>query len=313
MKEISFEDPSRLAAELEKPPLGTVRSRGSVSAPTIRTFRGDVEGLVQREGITKTQIVMAEETRREERGEHRTVHENDSHLTQIILVLIGVLAIGVGIGAYVLIGVTPKQEQADAEEPRTERLYEVNIHNAVREQIIADTAVAFSKTSYSPKESRTVVFTTIKQGGKVRDATGIELLDALAITPIPERLSRSIEGKGALQIYGRTILDPLIGAIEFDVRSYPNAFAGMLEWERVMARDVLLVLYPKFSRNSLLSLEERIFSDERISGIDARVLKNDEGVIVLAYMFLDKSRLVITGNNQVLAMIVSGEGQPTAK
>ncbi len=302
MKEISFDPPEKGETTIAPP---QKRSVGSLKAPTLRTYSRDVESLVRDSGITRTQVVMAEEERREARGEHRTMHDEDSHLTRIIFVLFFVLVLCTGVGAYVLIGGNQPQVDEDAVEvPKTERMYEVNIHNTQREQIIADTTVAFSKTSYNPNESRVVVFTSVKQNGKMRDANIVELFNALSVTPIPEKLARSIDGKASLHIYGRTILDPLVGALSFDIRSYPNAFAGMLEWERVLARDILLILRPKFPREEIFFLEERQFSDERIFEIDARVLKNDDGTTILAYMFLDKTHLVIAGNTQILTSLV---------
>ena len=107
-----------------------------------------------------------------------------------------------------------------------------------------------------------------------------------------------------LRIHGRSISDPLVGSLEFEVRSYANAFAGMLEWEEELSNDIIPILDPKFSRATLATLARRPLIDERISGIDARVLRDPEGRSVLAYAFIGKTQLVIAGNTQILASII---------
>ena len=79
MKEISY-DSSRFEKENEEQRKKQVQSRGSSIAPTVRTFRADVEGMIQEKGVTKNEITMAEAARRESRGESRfPVEEEGSH------------------------------------------------------------------------------------------------------------------------------------------------------------------------------------------------------------------------------------------
>ena len=88
MKEISYNGPefdkeeSDWSAKKE-------RSTGSHAAPTVRTFRADVEDLIQEKGMTKAQIAMAEADRRERRGQRRVLKEEAStHLGATIFFLL---------------------------------------------------------------------------------------------------------------------------------------------------------------------------------------------------------------------------------
>ena len=75
-----------------------VRSKGSSTAPTVRTFRADVEELIQKKGTTKTQIIMAEAEEKGKRGEHRVLHKQEnSHFGRIIFLLSLILAFALGI------------------------------------------------------------------------------------------------------------------------------------------------------------------------------------------------------------------------
>ena len=175
MKELSFSKPN--AVDDAVVPKRGARSKGSKVAPVLRTYSRDVESLVEKTGITKAQVVIAEEARRESRGERRTaVRDDGSHLTRIIFILLLVLAFIVGVGLYVLIGTTPSDPSTVDEGPRIERMHEVNITGAPREQIFADITTAFSKTSFDPNESRVVVFTVTDNTGRTRDATAGESL-----------------------------------------------------------------------------------------------------------------------------------------
>ncbi len=306
MKEISFDRPEKTEEELATPP-ARERSRGSLKAPPLRTFGRDVESLVQTTGITKTQAVMAEASRRESRGESRTVHDDDSHLTLIIFILLLVLAFGVGVGLYVLIGVNKKTALTEnIAQEKTERMFEVNIAKSPREQIIADIGVAFSKSSYNTNESRVVAFVTVDDVTKnMRDANAGELLRAITMSPIPDMLQRALGETSVLRVHGKTITDPLIGSIEFSIRSYPNAFLGMLEWEKTIARDLISILDPKFSRTTILGLTGRQFVDERVGSTNIRVLRTIDEQAVLAYMFLDNERLIIARNDEILDLIIN--------
>lgn len=307
MKELTFNRPS----EPEEEPIAKPQKRsvGSKAAPTMRTYGRDVEGLLKEERITKTQVVMAEEERRESRGEVRTTHDDDSsHLTIIIIVLVFVLALGLGVGAYVLIGTTPTQEAEGggaAQAEKTERMLEIDITGSPREQILADTAVAYSKTTFTPNESRVIAFTIIGQDKKIRDATSLELLTALAATNIPEALLRSVLPGVTLTVEGRTISDPLIGYLALTSRSYANSAASMLEWEGAMANDLIPLLDPKFKRTRLAELYGRPWSDMRVSGIDTRIMKDADNQVVIAYAFIDKTRIIIAGNEMVLGSVIS--------
>ncbi len=301
MKELTFN--RKRPEEIPPVPVPNVRSQGSRAVPTMRTYGKDVKELMQDDHITKTQVIMAEEERREERGEARTVHNDDSHLTKIIFVLVLVLALGIGVGAYVLIGTkptTPGDTGERAPIKRTERMLEIPITNSPREQILADTALAYSKTTFTPNESRVIAFTWSAENTQKRDATSGEVLRALATTKIPEVFLRSILPEIILTVEGKTISDPLIGYLTLATKSYANSVASMLLWEETMAPDLIPLLDSKFQRSQLIELRNRKWSDKRISEIDARILEDADSRVVIAYAFINKTHIVIAGNDIVL-------------
>jgi len=304
MKEISYEGPSFFEKGKEKKAL---RSRGSVVAPTMRTFRADVEELIEEKGTTKTQMVMAEAARREAHGESRVLNENKSHLGWIIFVLFIVLAFGVGVGIYVLIGTktnTPNPVTV-AEKPFSQQPAEIQIFNSPREQIIADISINFGKTTLTAGGVRDVHFITKSTDGSLRDATTGEIINAISVSTPPENLIRSLTDAPFYGIYVET--NALTGYFMADTRSYANSFSGMLDWENTMAEDLIPALSPWYPRKNMKNLEGRLFSDERIAGVDARVLRDADGKMLLAYAFINREKLLITSGEEAFTTLLTRE------
>ena len=101
MKEIEFDVTAFEKTESED----ASKAKPVSKIPTVRTFRNDVQDLMKEKTISRSEVAMAEAARREARGEKRfPVEEDESHLGRLIFILFLVLAFGVGVGAYALIG-----------------------------------------------------------------------------------------------------------------------------------------------------------------------------------------------------------------
>ena len=83
---------------------------------------------------------------------------------------------------------------------------------------------------------------------------------------------------------------------------YENAFAGMLGWEQYMARDIFPIFGIKKKEGSAIFL--RPFEDKTVKNLDARVLKDDDGEILLFYVFKDKGTIIITDSENTLSELV---------
>lgn len=305
MKEISYEGTSFEKEESEWAQKKE-RSKGSLKAPTIRTFRADVEDLIQEKGTTKTQMVMAEATRREQRGQSRVLREEDgSHLGRVIFLLVLVLTFGVGVGAYVLLGSRVSlpflpAKPAPVEKPVTSDELPIIISDSPREQILADLSIAFGKTSLLEGGTRSVVFTVKDGSGGTQPATTNEVLAAISFSSPPDDLLRSFDDPPHYGIYSQ---NRLTGYLQLPSRSYPNTFAGMLEWEPTMARDLIPVLDPWYGRKNIKDLLGRTFKDEHIDTFDARILRDPSGNTLIAYAFINKKILIITESTDTLLAI----------
>lgn len=114
-------------------------------------------------------------------------------------------------------------------------------------------------------------------------------------------------GLPAPSIFLRNILDEsTVGVIHagdqtrpffiFSVSSYERTFAGMLDWEDTMERDLSL-LYPSYPKDATAStsplLQPRTFSDSVAASRDIRVLKDEQGRSILVYGYHDKQTLIV--------------------
>lgn len=302
MKEIAYDGPAFDQEENDWRKKSKERSKGSVKAPTMRTFRADVEEMIEEKAPTKTQVIMAEANRRESRGESRVLHEEESHLGRIIFILVLVLAFGTGIAMYALVGTKMLDTTPTTPElPLSMKPLEITLTNSPREQVMADLSIAFAKTSLATGGIREVKFLIVDASGS-RSASTSELLRAISASPPPDGLLRSL---GDESEYGIHALTSLTGYFYFRSRSYPNTFAGMLEWETNIARDLIPPFNPLYARKNILNLTGRAFKDERIGGRDSRILRDIDGKALIAYTFIDKKYLLITSTDLALASLLT--------
>ncbi len=307
MKEIHYEGPpaEKESEEWEK------KKKVLGKLATVRTFRADVQELIQEKKVTKTSIALAEAGRREARGETRFPSESDdTHLGRIIFILVLVLAFGLGVGGYALFNthlssLLGKQSSTSTPTATTEDL-RVNLANSPREQALADISIAFGKTYLPTGERRTIIFlTTDEQQGEHR-VTPIEFFSALQEIPAPEALTISLDSTLTYQVYSSSTLS---GIIVLRSRAYANTFAALLEWEPRMANQFIPILNPLYSKKRIKELRNRPFKDGQILGVAVRELSDLDGISVLAYGFIDKKTLIIAGTTDALrAMIIEKQG-----
>lgn len=305
MKEIEYTKPESSVEEntwlQKKKPIGAI--------PTVRTFRADVQELIKEKGTTKTDIALAEADRREARGEKRFPVEDESHLGRTILVLLLVLAFGLGVGGYALVGTRLNSflgnNAATSTQPTpTIEDIEVNITDSPQEQVLADISIAFGKTFLPTGDRRTIVFVKKDGNGGMRGATKEEFFASISSKKVPNTLLVSLDNQFSYQVYSTSTL---AGIITLGSRSYPNTFASLLDWEPEMAETLIPALNPFYNRKSIRDLYDRKFKDEQYAGVAIRTLYDLDGDSVLSYGFVDKHTLVIAGKSDAVRSVIDEE------
>lgn len=315
MKEIAYEGEEFKKEEGEWETKKPMRSIGSEKVHPLRTYRADVEEMMVESKLTTVDIIEAETKRREDRGEKRLIHDEpeESHLGRMIFALLLLFALGLGIGAYALFGGIPKNllsglggemsfgldtlidtKKDTKSDTETSEPAIILITDSPREQILADISIAFGGTKLSPEMFRDVRF---EEGGETkRPASVSEFLSSAALFT-PSGLAQSF---GATFLYRIYVLDRSSGYMILPVRSYPDAFSGMLSWEPRTPTGLVPLLSPWVDRKGLAQLElspSMRFSDIRIGGVDARMLKDASGSELLVYGFPTKDTLIIAATS----------------
>jgi hypothetical protein len=224
--------------------------------------------------------------------------DEEHHFGFIIFVLTLVLAFGIGVGAYVLIGVN-KNVVAIPEAPAIEntatndvQYTDILLSDSPRSQVLVDVALAFKNTSLTEGGVHHIAFVMNSTKGDTRPATIRELFQAIRTEPIPETLFNSLEDTLTYEISSQ--LEPT-GKLTLLSRGSAHTFGAFFDWEAGMIRTLVPLLHPIQPTSYLKDLEGRKFHDERISSIDTRVLFDGGENVVLIYGFTDAKTLVIAG------------------
>jgi hypothetical protein len=228
-------------------------------------------------------------------------------LGKIIFILLLVLTFGLGIGAYALIGTKiailgGMDNEATTTPLVTSEDTDILLSDSPRVQTLADIAIVFGKTTLLEGDTRKVQFLVKGEGGVPRPATVKEFFQAINKFPGSDALVRSLDTPLLYEIGsdGR-----LVGKITVLSRSYANTLAHMLDWESVIAQDLLPVLHPELTQNNLKETEGRVFRDERIGDIDVRVLSDPFGKPLIVYGFIGSKTLVIAGGRGMFPYVPS--------
>lgn len=319
MKEVEYEGPPMDEAR----PESIERSKGSPIAPTIRTFRNDVNEEGSK--TTRLGILMAQRARSEAAGRSRIPEEEsehqEHHFGRIIFLLLLILAFGIGVGMYALIGgrtSTPALSEI-TEEGKTQTKQRnggtIAIGHSSREQLLTAVLDMFRAATLARGETKLITLTTTDRAGETVAATTSALFSALDMIVQSEtgNLVRSLESTLTYGIALDEASGEISGFLELRSRSYAETFAGMLRLEKTMASDLIPLLKPTMKKSNVLLLRGRAWNDERIEGVSARVLSDPDGVSSLAYAFLpDRKTLIIAGGRDVLRLLVT-RAQNTSK
>ncbi|HEY9481301.1 MAG TPA: hypothetical protein VIR98_03685 [Candidatus Paceibacterota bacterium] len=275
------------------------------SIKPLRTFKSDAEEAVRYQNVSKADIAIAEQKRREEAQTPIQYELKKSHSPGLFLfVTLLVIALLAG-GWYVWYSSTGKSPSVVATEPA--------------QTVVVKTILPFQKAGVlslstdldaNPIELVAAKLATSNAGlGNVfaliptSPASSTEIVPISEIvnkTHIPSKLLRSLSD------------DYMIAAYTYDLQSpflilkdtfFQNAFAGMLEWEENL-RDDLLPLIAVAHPTERTATTTHAFEDAVISNVDVRAVRNDEGEIVLGYAFADKNTIIIATSQSALKFVL---------
>ncbi len=269
------------------------------SIKPLRTFKSDAEEAVRYQNISAAQIAIAEQKKKQASTPvEREEGEKSSSVGILALALI-ILLVGAG-GAYYWFFVMKKNPaSALPQELRVSTIIPYAKANTViigQGNIMDTIGGAIRAAELEPNSVYALI--PVPQGTTTVAAPVTSLLRD---TKIPSMLSRSLASQYMVGAYNGTTKDPFV---ILKNTYFQNAFAGMLEWEKDLRNDLISLIRVSRPQDEITLVNRDVFEDTVISNIDARVLRNEEGGILVAYAFADKDTIVIATTVETLKTVL---------
>jgi len=299
----------------ERPPQGVVfeqkkeekkDNEDESSMKLVRTYQADVVETMKKQKSSLTSMVLAEK----EKKQGQTTHKKILDKKIIILIASIVIIFVVGYFGYQMVKpnspeITEITEQKIStlilpnykRELYVDRIKRDNIVNALEQQD-NETSIPLGYVIqfYLTTEDASKSFIIEGESDYKLLVTTESFFDGIE-AKIPDSLIRNLGQDFIIGYHSSLGNNPFL---ILEVKSYNNAFAGMLDWEKTMFRD----LSPTFVRqDSSISLDNNPFQDIVVSNKDVRAILNEKGKIELAYSFPNPETLIIANNETTLQEI----------
>lgn len=274
------------------------KNKERVPIKSLRTYQGDVEEAIAKNNFSNTNILVAEQKRKEFSPEkvisNNTASYNPTRNKLFIyigglLFIIGALAVG---SVYYI-----KSNEQTVVEQKTKTLLafskekEINIASSTRETLTSN--LKQERDSFKLPVNSVLYIRTLS--GNV-DAKTETLMKKLAPTQ-PSSLTRAFDNIYMLGVYSYDTNEIFM---IIKIKDFPSAYSGMLRWESDMSKDLAKI----YSITPETQALESGWSDQSLKNKDLRVLKDFNGKTQLLYSFVDKETLVIAKNESLFGAII---------
>lgn len=293
MKEIDYDNVTEGRGDIRS-------SKVSRSRPhNLRTFQDDVAQMLAKQEFTKTQLIIAETDRREARGEKRLVKNEEHHLNTALFITALLFAFLLGVTSYILFGSSTKDDSPSNATGVVidKKSAAIAIKIPFEDKLKRSEALshAFAKTILANGQQKPLLFINSESTAEL---TTEEIFRAMAPWA-PLVLIRSLEDRHEA---GMVQTEQIAGYLLFNSSSPTNTRAGMIEWEPLMAENILPVLNPFIGNETVSSLLGVPFVDKKVDGNNVRVLQGSSGQTLIVYGMID-SKLIITTNERAFAQL----------
>lgn len=271
---------------------------------SVRTYRGDLTGILKDKGSSMAGMVIAEEKKREKLFSKisKTAKKNVAlSVISVIFIVSGVLSVillnhfkptpVIKISDVVLktLIYTEYQRELFLERPNKLKLTKSIQSEIGNTNIPLGSLIHFYITRRSGRESQPAGKTLLS----VHQL--LELIDAR----VSETLLRFLEPNFMFGFHSSAGDRPFL---ILKTQSFDNSYPEMLEWEENMIEDLRAIFIednPVLSVDKLRSAQYQ-FKDVVARNKDTRAVLDSEGKILFIYAFADKNTIVITTNKTTL-------------
>lgn len=266
---------------------------------SLRTYQGDVEEAISKNKFSSTDIFLAEQEKKRTASDlKRIMVFNNPETKNKILFTIGLVLVTLGLVAIGVVYYLRSNESVIVEQKtkaiigftkEKTLLVSATTREKFTNQILAE------KNGFSLPVNSVLYLNTVDANEKPAE---IENVLTLLAPKMPGSLSRSFENKYMLGVFS---FDTNEFFIILTTEDFGLSFSGMLKWEKDMLSDIgkLFAVLTNASSTSLT------FVDQERRNKDLRVLKGENGKILLLYSFIDSKTLLITKNESVFNAILN--------
>jgi hypothetical protein len=289
-------------------PFKSLESNPNAPKSIVRTYKGDLATAIAANHLSSINIAIAENQKMQEqiRAQEKIEAPVESGeysknkiiiFISIILVLIGIIAI-----AYVYFTSTPNSQTVRVQELpaliTTEYKDELNINTVAKNKF--GTALSSKLFDFQiPVNNLYNTYLTTGTGtarrlintGEFISITGFRMPDIIKRTLLPDFMVGTYSMGGNFPF------------IILKTSYFENAFAGMIQWETNMEKDLQVIFrLPGYENAGGLSAilaptTVRKFTDSVIANKDVRIMQDDKGENILLYSIIDKETIIITVND----------------
>jgi len=304
--------------QLDKP----IMKKDDKSFSSLRTYEDDIARVLRNSNASVVKIREAEVKRKEQIGDDKEqkfiIPEKITSKTNWKIIFIGLLVVLLVISGIILIkfafdSINKEPLPADVSGGVLEadsfflvnQKRAINITDKNRNALIAELGVLRGGT-VGPLGSITQLFFQETLAGVESITTFGKMLDAFEVTA-PNVLIRNIDPNF---VYGIHVFEGNQPFLVLKTSSYGHAFAGMLDWEKTLEKDMKGIIIPTNTASRVTAsttvelLKKHIFKDKVILNRDTRLIAEDSGDIIMLYSFVNADTIVITTNEDTLKEIV---------
>ncbi|MDQ5949371.1 MAG: hypothetical protein QG589_497 [Patescibacteria group bacterium] len=271
-----------------------------VRLKSLRTYEGDVAEAISETGASISTIAVAEQKRKIEEPETTIpIGESpDSGIKNKIFGFVGItlLTLSLLIIGGVYYTISEQNKKVDVSKQTTlitfSQQIEVPVDNLTHESFAQ---AIREKTKNFAQPVNSILYLSLTKNSTSTPPIGeiISLIDPQT----PGILARSLDSKYMIGIYSFNTNEPFI---ILTTKNYPQTYAGMLDWEQSMIRNLGGI----FNFSLYASTTPLAFQDEEIRNKDVRILKNENQKTVLLYSFLNRNTFIITSNEAIFNAIL---------
>jgi hypothetical protein len=305
--EQSIENADRIIAKEESKPISKEKLAGAV-----RTYATDIAEMMRKEKGSIIKIALAEQTRREKFQKKK----DPTSTKNVIVVMLGFILIvgGIMVFIYAIInqnkpvsvvntnnGILPSlfftenQVQIDMSNLNKSELF-----NAIQLQVENKTLVLKTINnlfiSYNTTSGQTQVPSTV-------------FVQKLNLN-VPDNLFQNLYSQFMLGIYAKEPKNNLF--VVFKIKDFNDSFIAMRDWEGTMLSD-LVRLFRIDTSSAGKNIFNKNFETVTLGNKEARVIKDSEGNVMLAYIFLNSKTIMITSDTDSVEEVVKRLNLQTLK